>query len=279
MMIQPLIMNNLILRDRALSFFWPLPYELRRKIFSTIFPDTYRTLQAMRHMEIQGGYSLKPYIESRCIFIHIPKCAGISICRSLFGNLAGGHLSAPVYQLLFPREEYDDYFKFTVVRNPWDRVVSAYFYLKNGGINAEDRRWAKRHLLRYPDFETFVKRWINRRNVRTWIHFRPQFKYACTPKSRPALDFIAYFENIDKDFEIICDRLGRDASLIHFNKTRGKRKDYREYYTPETRRIVSEAYPEDIEYFGYDFDNAGLPRLLANRPAPRPSPACLQNAS
>ena len=97
----------------------------------------------MRKKETDDGYSFKPFDQCGCIFIHIPKCAGVSVSKALFGNLAGGHSRVVDYQLVFNSNEYSNYFKFTFVRNPWDRLVSAFFFLKKGGFNDADKKWVK----------------------------------------------------------------------------------------------------------------------------------------
>ena len=188
------------------------------------------------------------------IFVHIPKTGGISVASSLFAHQGGGHDGVWWYQLVFDSSDFDQYFKFTFVRNPWDRLVSAYTFLKKGGMNEQNRMWADRHLGRYDDFDGFVKGWVSRRNVYKGIHLIPQYEFVCPNNSVPLVDFVGHFERIDDDFRLIRDRLGVGGELQKLNT--GTPKDYRKFYTEETKGIVADVYREDVEIFGYDFESS-----------------------
>lgn len=224
-----------------------------------------RKLQRLRNSETPTGYSLRQFDENECIFVHIPKCAGVSISLSLFGNLGAGHLDLATYQRVFAEQEFNRYFKFTFVRNPWDRLVSAYLFLKGGGFHEADRKWAEENLSAYPDFDSFVRGWINPDNIHTYPHFRPQYRYLCTDDGRPAMDFIGYYENLEADFAYIQNRIGTDNTLLSLNLSQRSTRDYRQHYSEETVRIVADVYSEDISYLGYCFDNSCLEKQLAGR--------------
>jgi hypothetical protein len=233
---------------------WKLNQGLGRLRLKWRDPEKFRQLQALRTLENDGRYTLKPFDDHRCIFVHIPKCAGVSLSLSLFGNLAGGHRSIIDYSQVFSVKELEDYFCFTVVRNPWDRLASAWFYLKAGGMNRKDNEWSDAHLSAFDSFDEFVRRWVTRSNIKTWKHFRPQYLYICDQQGKPRMDFIGYYENLENDFRYIQTTLGIDASLQHLNRSKGERADYRDLYNDETRAIVAEAYREDIELLAYDFN-------------------------
>lgn len=222
-------------------------YKKYRRYFN---PDYIKNLHSLHNSVDEQGYSLKGYDELNCIFIRIPKCASQSVSKALFGNLGGGHRSIFEYRLVFKKEEFSKYFKFTFVRNPWDRAASAYFYHKE--------RWPTSVFGMYPDFNSFAKGWMNQQNIYTKAAFTPQYKFICGESGKIEVDFIGYVENIEQDFLKITQKLGVEQELKTKNKTTIKKKDYRTYYNDESAEIVAQLYEKDIKMFGYDFDNSTL---------------------
>ena len=237
-----------------------LPHDARRRASAILNSHRFRRYQELRRTETPEGFSFAQFDRLRCIFVHIPKAAGVSISRSLFGNLGGGHVVIGAYRVVYSKTEFESYFKFSFVRNPWDRLVSAYDFLEQGGLNDDDRRWWSEHGMgRYRDFEDFVRNWVTRENVETSLHFLPQYRYLCAPFTRSiCVDFVGSYEHLDRDYPYVRERLGLppDGELLHLNKTptaSTTARDFRGYYTAETRAIVAEVYREDIELFGYSF--------------------------
>jgi Sulfotransferase family len=244
-----------------------LEHRLLRRYFRYRFPQEFASLQRYRTETSAEGHSLIPADKLKCIFIHIPKCAGISVGRSLFGSYGGWHLRAATYQIIYSPKELAHYFKFTFVRNPWDRLASAFFFLKSGGVNDIDRAFADQHLARYNDFETFVTDWVNPQNIKLYYHFQPQVYFLCTNGRLPWVDFVGFFENLAADFAFIRDRLAVKADLGFLNKTKSERGDYQSLYTDRMTQIVADVYAEDIAMLQYTFDNSSLAGQLAARNA------------
>jgi hypothetical protein len=218
-------------------------------------------LKRLRHEVSPAGYTLTSFDQYRCLFVHIPKCAGVSVCRSLFGNLGAGHYPVATLRQVFGEELFNSYFKFSFVRNPWDRLLSAYEFLKRGGFHAGDARWAGQHLAGYRDFGEFVRAWVTPANVASWVHFRPQTDFLYLPEGRSGVDFIGRYENLAVDFQRICARLGIEAELQLLNTA--PVRDYRDAYDSESRRIVDRVYRRDIVDLDYCFD-PGVPPRDAN---------------
>jgi hypothetical protein len=246
-----------------------LPSPIQREIILHYFrcrrSKKFRKLQDLLKLESLAGFSLEEFDKHRCVFVHIPKCAGTSICGSLFGNIVSNHLSIAEYGVVFSREEFDSYFKFAFVRNPWDRLVDAYYFLKEGGWNERDKKWYQENLSAYNNFGSFVKMWVNPDNIKKCPHFRPQRDFICIEgDNTPIVDFIGYFENLYQDFTYVSNRIGISAELMHLNRTPSREKDYKAYYDNEMIEIVSDAYRDDIRILGYNFDNSTLKEQLTN---------------
>lgn len=255
------------IRDRFVSLFWLLPHDVRRTLFSWLQPAGFEAYQQLRTLDSGDENSLRPFDEHEAIFVHIPKCAGISVGNSLFGHTPGSHMSVLTFQLIYSKEEYDRYFKFTFIRNPWDRLVSAFHFLKRGGLTLEDRQWAKENLAPFPDFDTFVREWVTPQSVLTWQHFKPQTRFICNARDEVQVDFVGRLERIEEDYAAIARRLGVQDNLQYLNRSSKKPRDYRAFYTAETKAIVAAAYRRDIELLGYDFDGIAEAGPAGRRPA------------
>lgn len=153
--------------------------------------------------------------------------------QSKTGLRYDGH-HVPLYELkkTYPDiyRKRNDYFKFSFTRNPWDKLVSAWKFLQ--------RR-------KYKPSKCNFKEFVKKNTV--WIGVEMNtidFSNGC--------DFIGKFENLQEDFDFICEKIGEPKKKLgHFNKT--KHDHYTSYYDDETREIVQKKYAKDIEYFGYKF--------------------------
>jgi len=234
--------------------FWYLPYKVRRTLFPVIRPNSYKFYQRLRDPNNREQKSLRYFDRYQCIFVHVPKTAGKSISHSLFNWILGPHMNILKFQLVFPKPTFDRYFKFAFVRNPYDRLVSAFFYLKNSDPNSSDYPWAKANLSRYDDFETFVTDWVTPQNILTWPHFKPQYRFICDVHDHVLVDFIGRYENLEQDFAIVAQKLQINAELQYRNRGQHRRRKYHTYYTEETKNIVAEVYERDFTILEYDID-------------------------
>jgi hypothetical protein len=202
--------------------------------------------------KIIGSLYHGAFDSNQCVFVHIPKAAGSSISLSLFGFQVS-HRTAIDYQLDDPLK-FAKYYKFSFVRNPWDRLVSAYFFLKQGGMDVRDKQWAVEYLSNITSFDQFVKEWVNSENILKKNHFMPQYLYLNNGEagSRTILvDYVGRIEDIDAGFEHVSKKINSEFILTSENSS--NHNGYREYYTEETKAIVRDVYAFDVELFGYKF--------------------------
>ena len=212
----------------------------------------------------------------KCIFIHIPKTAGTSIEKKLdhFTELKDGvqdhrpvkliepytlsevvrgvgtgnkskkakyELIRNYFRPLLTRSQYKTYFKFTFVRNPWDRVYSWY-----------------KNVLRYEphqqslgigldcSFEDFLLKY-----GKQWA-LQPQLTWIKRRDGRIEMDFIGRFENLENDFAYVAEKIGlENCELPQMLVSNNER--YTKSYDSRLIDFVGEKYREEIELFGYKF--------------------------
>jgi hypothetical protein len=195
--------------------------------------------------------------ELRCIFVHIPKTAGTSIAKAVFKTRTY-HIPAARFQAI-DAGKFSRYFKFCVVRNPYDRLHSAYEYLRPhvGKEGFLDFVWATENLAAYDSFEAFVLAMRDRAvrgRIMRYTHFRPQHHWVRLPfGSACAMDKVGRYENLAEDYREITDRLGVTVPDLPLSR-KGPAGDYRGVYTPAMKAIVEEMYGADLKLFGYGFD-------------------------
>ncbi len=144
---------------------------------------------------------------------------------------------------------------FTVVRNPWDRLVSVYHHLKAGRLQRA-RDVAE---INGKGFKRFAE-WATSDSVPSLheggAHFMQD--YVCrqtewfTIDGKATVDFVGRFESISETWKHICQRLNVRSRLPHTNRT--QHRAYWDYYDEPLRRRVGEWYAEEIDIFRYSFE-------------------------
>lgn len=198
----------------------------------------------------RGVYSGWPNVH-KAIFIHLPKTGGSSVAKQL-GQPASRHVTVQEYRLANPKK-FANFFKFAFVRNPFDRLLSSYAFLKAGGMNHDDARFARRHVSPFETFEHFLTEGFTRsEETRAWIHFRTQTEFICDSDGRNLMDFTGRFEQLPQDYARVASRFGKPTDLPVTN--RSDRGDYKAAYTDSMREIAERFYQSDLQTFGYSFD-------------------------
>jgi hypothetical protein len=175
------------------------------------------------------------------------------------------------------RELWDAYFKFAVVRNPWDLVVSQYHWATRGdvwghyqgAVGRSLRRFWRRPLavrknlvvLRACLAQRFLK--IEDVTLEFFVtymlrYYPPNDRFYFDRSGSVGLDFVIRYENLQDDYESVCARIGIPPSQLPLLKTksRSERRHYSTYYDDRTRELVAKAYHRHVDHFGYCFEEA-----------------------
>ncbi len=203
------------------------------------------------------------------LFVHIPKTGGSSIEQALevrglenagtnepvpdiaFGKLDGVHLQHLTVRELDARGYLDGpakgYFRFSMVRNPWDRMVSEFEYQRRRGVLEEQG---------LADFDEFVNA-IRDGHFDDNVHFRPQVDFLVDDSGEIAVDQVGRFEKLASDFRSVCSAAGVAAPALPALK-QTRHGHFASYYDDRTRTIVADRFAADIDRFEYRFDERYL---------------------
>lgn len=203
----------------------------------------------------------------KCIFIHIPKTGGTSIenviwpvkserteadlwmglVKPYYNKYQTGglqHLTAQQIRKEVGEDIFNSYFKFAVVRNPWDKAVSQYTYMQK---RKDLRKFIGMN--RYTTFRRYLKL-IDRKEHVQW---KPQLDFLVDTDGTMLVDKIIHFEALEEGFHGVIQHLGMpETDLPHANPS--KRKHYQTYYNTKNIRYIEERYAADIAALQYAYE-------------------------
>jgi len=174
------------------------------------------------------------------IYMHPQKCAGGSLSNLIKREFSDTNLHVekkhhPTFSEIaaLAKLPLEQYFKFGVTRNTWDRVVSMYFH-------------AKKHNNYIHDFDHFVFR-----SLGSWFNMHDKF----THQNKYIIDYIIRFEHFTEDVRCVMNKLGvYEYKLEHItHNTERPKKDYRSYYNEHTKNYVYKMFQWEIDKFRYTF--------------------------
>lgn len=211
--------------------------------------------------------------EHKFIFIHIPKCAGSSIKEHFFKGMELDWRK-PNYEVLYgwcpkrkihlqhatakelleteliPEDIWNDYFKFTFVRNPWDRAYSDYLWIMN------DRKV-------YGSFKDYIEKTgdfaesLRNKNDKTYRgdHPMPQTDFYSV-EGKFKMDFIGRFETLSEDMILLNKKINvKHLFNSHEKKNENKLSHYSLFYTRSKKALIDKYYARDIEQLDYTFED------------------------
>jgi len=207
------------------------------------------------------------------LFIHIPKTGGTSLALALEGRamkddiMLGDtpkarrrrhrvqqaktrgrlwkHSTLSDIEGLVSAETLDDLFVFTLVRNPWDRLVSYYHWLREHSFDHPSVALAKR--LSFADF-------LHDPLTQPSFRQNPAASYVTHGDGRLHCDAFIRIEAFQQDAAPLFAHLGFALDLPHENRS-DRGRDYQRYYTSQTADLVADLCGDDIARFGYGFDD------------------------
>lgn len=206
------------------------------------------------------------------LFIHIPKTAGESVRELLLMPANGGAQFMRKHAFYMDAQavmgnELEQFRVFSVVRNPYEQVVSFYEHLRKPlymSVDEIEQKWPGAHGRLTPhwaselamrlDFPEYVRR----------VYAEPEGPHrlmkdhcAWLVDASGSLGRVTVlrFENLVQDLGVLSQQLGLQGSLPWRNESRARifRGQYREYYDDSSRAIISRHFAITLERFGYEF--------------------------
>lgn len=181
------------------------------------------------------------------IYVHVNKTGGTSVQKILHVHCRKAAKHHHAQSLNDMRLYGTDYFRFTTVRNPYDRWVSNYhFNIRRNHKTAKNKSFkeylfdvideSKKESREFPDL------WYN--SAWNWIS---------DDNDVLLVDYVMRFENLEADWKIVSKKLGVEDTLPKTNAS--SHDHYSKYYDDETYDLVTRHCAKDLEYLGYTFES------------------------
>lgn len=187
-------------------------------------------------------------LKTKSIFIHIPKTAGFAVAQTLYGR-DPWHFSFDQYAELVAAQQMslDEFYVFTVVRHPVDRLNSMYQYL---------RRRPRVHRAMVPlklarDIVEFAEMFqaisSKPRAARPHPFYTSQMEFCGGDTGLAQMNFVGRTESLNQEFPQVSQSiLGEETPLLRMNETKNKVA-----LTPAERDKLSQIMREEIEFLQY----------------------------
>lgn len=206
-------------------------------------------------MHYLGQWLVHPINRRRVLFFCMPKCGSTSFrpVAGFYGIEIHNHdLRDPKWRELHQREDLEEKFCFTTIRNPVERIHSAWRFLSTGGLNDDDATDAKKWLVENESFNDFVLRSFGADDapILAQIHFRPIVSWITNERGELVVDAIFRLDEMEYLGNRFLPKIlgckwkyeGYKASNISKKKSEGDVP-----ITPNALKLLERTYSEDIK--------------------------------
>ncbi len=153
---------------------------------------------------------------------------------------------------LYTERAFLSMYKFVIVRNPYDRLVSCWRYLSRASSLGFFKKIRMQCSFSYF-LESLPSYWGKKSNRHIATHTAPIWQDICDEHNQSLADDIYKLEHIADNIKKLSNRIGcRISNFAHVNNSR-KKKSYRKCYNARTKSLVEKLYKDDITYLGYQF--------------------------
>lgn len=240
----------------------------------------YRSLGLIKNLLLYGHMAPRKFIvnaDKKLIYLSNSKVACSSIQTAMYekGSIKDDYSIHIVMndskdkKVRLSPEEWK-YFKFTYVRNPYERLVSCYESkyhvdrVKYGKKKLRFDYYLFGYLRKDNGFDNFIRRVVRIPDRCLDDHLRLQYYLTYDWRGNKIADHIGQFENLEEDFMKIQKKYGL-KELPHYNNSGGEKRDWRSYYTRETAELVHKKYAKDFACFGYEDSYRDLMEYIDNK--------------
>ncbi|MFW6285888.1 MAG: hypothetical protein ACOC16_01830 [Nanoarchaeota archaeon] len=178
------------------------------------------------------------------------------------------HLKPQEIKKIVGNRIWDEYYKIGIVRNPWDQIVSRYFYDKYFTSNNLQNQISffqkiKRNLFK---LKSYLDLFCRMTNINLLLNFNrcilffnkewSNYAYYFDKKGNRILDYYIRFENLEEDYKELCKILKIDYEKLPLtkNKQRTSKKHYSYYYSNKNRLKINKKFKKEIKEFKYKFE-------------------------